>query len=124
MLDECRQIDPSLPTWNYLFNSQFNNTNEDNDSHKSYFVDKFGFKYDRNNETMLCQFLCQQLITFYEDDANNNHSSSSNLNRNNLNFLYNSGQENSFWRSVIKQWNSKLNLTINVKSSSHLKYYS
>lgn len=34
---------------------------------KGPYVDKYGFKYDRDNESVLLQYVCQQLNLFYDN---------------------------------------------------------
>ena len=53
LLEESRKNDPSLPSWQSLLG-------------KGSYVDKYGFKYDKENEALLMQYLCHQLNLFYD----------------------------------------------------------
>ena len=59
MLDESRKNDPSLPSWESLLG-------------RGAYVDKYGFKYDKENEALLLQYVCQQLNLFYDRYPNIN----------------------------------------------------
>lgn len=58
LLEESRAKDPSLPSWESLLG-------------KGCYIDKYGFKYDKENEAVLLQYVCQQLNIFYENQPKN-----------------------------------------------------
>ena len=53
LLEESRKSDPSLPSWESL-------------SGMGSYVDNYGFKYDKENDSILMQYVCQQLNLFYD----------------------------------------------------------
>ena len=57
LLNESRKIDPSLPSWDSLLENE-------------YFIDKFGFKYEKNSELHHVHYICQQLSIFYSTQPN------------------------------------------------------
>ncbi len=83
ILVECRKIDPLLPTWDSLVMGS------------NHFIDKYGFKYNKNNEAILFQYLCQQLSIFFDNQPN--------------------FREDKFWQSKIKEWRIKFVKTNEVK---------
>ncbi len=52
MLEECRKIEPGLPSWNSLSTAKC-------------FIDDYGFKYEKKNEFVFLHYVCQQLNSFY-----------------------------------------------------------
>jgi len=57
LLDDSRKIDPTLPSWDSLLKNE-------------YFIDKFGFKYEKKSELHHLHYICQQLSTFYSTQPN------------------------------------------------------
>jgi hypothetical protein len=80
ILEECRRIDPMLPTWDSLLVGN------------GLFIDKYGFKYDKSNEAIVFQYLCEQLAGFFDNQPNL--------------------REDKFWRSLIKEWRVKFVKTV------------
>lgn len=81
LLDECRLKDPTLPSWDSLIGD-------------GTFVDKYGFKYDKNNESNLFHYVCQQLNMFFDNQAN---------------YL-----EEKVWKNRIKEWKSNFVVTVSI----------
>lgn len=73
LLEECRAKDPTLPTWDSLIGD-------------GTFVDKYGFKYNKSNESNVFHYVCQQLNMFF--DSHLNHV------------------EDKFWKNCLKEWNN------------------
>jgi len=56
MLDDCRKIEPALPSWNSLLAAEC-------------FIDDYGFKYEKKNEFVFLHYVCQQLNSFYVNQS-------------------------------------------------------
>ena len=63
-----------MPSWEILMNEGF-------------FIDKYGFKYDHKNESILLHYICQQLSMFYDEQPK--------------------VLEDKIWKARIKQWKHK-----------------
>lgn len=71
-----------LPSWESLI------------SGTDQFVDKYGFKYEKNNEKALLQYVCQQLSIFFDNQPC---------------FF-----EDKYWRDKIRQWRKSFFLTVSI----------
>lgn len=81
LLEECREKDPTLPTWDSLVGD-------------GTFVDKYGFKYNKSNESNVFHYVCQQLNMFF--DSHLNHV------------------EEKFWKMRLKEWKNGFVLTVSI----------
>lgn len=82
LLEECREKDPTLPSWESLVG-------------EGTFVDKYGFKYDKSNESNLFHYVCHQLNMFFDNHLNH--------------------VEEKFWKNKIKEWRTNFVITVSLK---------
>lgn len=88
LLEECRQKDPTLPTWDSLVGD-------------GTFVDKYGFKYNKSNESNVFHYVCHQLNMFFDNHLNH--------------------VEEKFWKTKLKEWKNGFVLTVPNKQTQKLK---
>ena len=73
-------------------------------SQQNFLVDNYGFKYDRENETSVLNFMCQKLVNYYDYDSKLIHDN--------------------FWSMKLKEWenNSSIDVSFEINCCKHYVY--
>lgn len=96
-INEGRNKDSTIPKWEALDSCAKASGNSFYGD--DYFVDLYGFKYEKRNETSALNYLCEKLIAFYDNESK-------------------LVQEN-FWSMKIKEWETIP--SIDTKSKSYIR---